>query len=201
VVFAAATALTAILSPLKNSLCRMTNADLVASRLHAEASREDFVVVYPWYFGISFDRYFQGPAAWSTMPPLADHRLHRYDLALARLEEDHAIQPLLDRIAATLRSGHQVWLAGRVEIPPPVHPRVPDLRLPARRNPGWNYAPYLENWQAQIEAFVSDHSTSFALVNPPAPERINANENMDLARASGWREAMDGTNPEPPSDK
>ena len=39
--------------------CRFTNVDLVAKRLMKEISPRDYVVVTPWYLGISFNRYYK----------------------------------------------------------------------------------------------------------------------------------------------
>ena len=43
---------------------RMTNLDLMASTLEAEARPDDLIVVLPWYCGITFQRYYRGPAPW-----------------------------------------------------------------------------------------------------------------------------------------
>ena len=42
-------------------------------RLTAEAGPKDFVIVAQWFCGLTFDRYYQGTAPWSTLPPLTDH--------------------------------------------------------------------------------------------------------------------------------
>ena len=48
---------------------RFTNIDLVAARLNKLVAKEDFVIVTPWYYGISFERYYRGPGDWVTVPP------------------------------------------------------------------------------------------------------------------------------------
>lgn len=91
---------------------RMTNVDLVAERIAAEARPEDLVVVTPWYMGISYLRYDRGPAPWMTAPDLPDHRIHRFDLLKGSKVD-------LGAIERTLRSGDRIWLAGRIETSPP----------------------------------------------------------------------------------
>src|SRR6185295_17447396 len=58
---------------------RQTNMDQVVAAL-GSPSPADLVVVTPWYYGVSFNRYYRGPAPWSTLPPLEDKSLHRPDL-------------------------------------------------------------------------------------------------------------------------
>jgi hypothetical protein len=116
---------------------RLTHVDLLARRLAAEAALGDLIVVAPWYCGITFDRYYKGSAAWSTLPPLQDHSLHRYDLLRAQLQNRDAIQPVLGQIAATLQAGNTVWVAGHMHIfragtPPPDD--LPPAPLPGS---GW----------------------------------------------------------------
>jgi len=64
---------------------RFTNVDLLAARVTAAAAPGDFVLVTPWFCGISFARYFHGPASWETLPPISDHVTHRYDLVLTQM--------------------------------------------------------------------------------------------------------------------
>ena len=59
---------------------RMTNLDLVAARLQAEAGPEDLIVIHKWFCGVTFNRYYHGQAPWSDGP--ADGRLP--DTALRR---------------------------------------------------------------------------------------------------------------------
>jgi len=51
---------------------RFTNIDAWSSALMIEAPREDFILVVPWFCGITFDHYFHGATPWTTIPPLAD---------------------------------------------------------------------------------------------------------------------------------
>jgi hypothetical protein len=169
---------------------RLTNVDLLARRLAAEASPGDFIVVAPWYCGLTFERYYKGSAAWSTLPPLQDHSLHRYDLLRAQLQNRHAIQPVLERIAATLQAGNTVWVAGhmyifRAGIPPPDD--LPPAPLPAS---GWLDGPYQRIWLVQLACFLGDHSRQLDRVYSSAAGEVNPNEDLELVQASGWQPSM-----------
>jgi hypothetical protein len=186
-VFAAGTALFAFPLARVSALSRFTNVDLLARKIMTEAAPEDYVVVTPWFCGISFDHYFHGPASWSTLPPLEDHRFHRFDLISAKLQRKDAIQPVLDRIAATLQAGHRVWLVGWIEILPPGTPPPPDLPPPPLKGWGWSQTPYTENWDAKLESYLGAHSRAFEMVEVPASSDVNPNEDLKLARAEGCK--------------
>ena len=49
---------------------RMTNVDLVASRLQAIGRPGDIILINPWYPLVSFNRYYRGPVPWMTVPSL-----------------------------------------------------------------------------------------------------------------------------------
>ncbi len=58
---------------------RQTNVDLIAAELRS-VGEQDLILVYPWYCGATFSRYYAGRARWTTLPPLEDQRLQRLDL-------------------------------------------------------------------------------------------------------------------------
>lgn len=91
---------------------RATSMDRVAAAAAAEAAPRDLVIVYPWYVGVSFSAYYHGAAPWTTLPSMADHTLHRYDLAKAAAEDRRTGADVAHRAAATLHAGGRVWLAG-----------------------------------------------------------------------------------------
>ena len=64
---------------------RQTNIDLIAAQLREQAGPNDLILVYPWYCGITFNRYYHGAAPWTTLPALSDPRIHRYDLLKEKL--------------------------------------------------------------------------------------------------------------------
>jgi hypothetical protein len=99
---------------------RQTNVDLVAKTLTRLADTRDLIVVTPWYNGISFGRYYKGSTDWATVPPIAAHEFHRFDLVkeeMSRPNPNDSLLPLLNRISRTLKEGHRVWVVGFLEAP------------------------------------------------------------------------------------
>jgi len=165
---------------------RMSNADLVARRLASAAAPGDLVLVSPWYYGVSFNRYYRGPASWMTLPDLPEHDVHRYDLLKARLAAPHPIDDVLAAVQRTLSGGHRVWLVGQLRLPPPG--QAPPVLPPAPASPaGWHDFPYVESWAMQLGADLRAHAGALALVPVPSPDPISPLENMTLAVAAGWR--------------
>ena len=191
--FVAATALIAITVAQRDLNCyRFTNVDLWSRQLTAEASPEDYVVVTPWYCGISFDRYFKNSTPWTTLPPLADNTTHRYDLVRIQMQNTNAIQPVLDQIKTTLRSGRRVWVvseAGLMDVPEPGTPSPYNLPPPPLKSWGWSSLPYTLEWLSQTAHFLGNHSRQFERVKGPATGGLHITENLDLFVASGWKDS------------
>jgi len=186
VALALALAATQLPGALPRLRMRMTNADLVARRLAAAAASGDLVVVAPWHFGISFDRYYRGPASWMTLPQVADHQMHRHDLLMARLAAVHPIDDVLEGARRTLAGGHRVWLVGELRLPPPG--RQPPILPPAPGTAwGWDDLPYGISWELQLGGLLRDHATSLQAVPVPSTDPISPLEHMALAVAAGWR--------------
>ena len=165
---------------------RFTNVDLVAQRLSSEAGPEDFIIVSPWYCGITFDRYYKGPASWNTLPPLQDHSIHRFDLVRKQIQKDGVIQPVFGQIVATLQSGHRVWVVGTMDIPNAGAPMPADLP-PAPLNYSGTDLHYTQNWTSQVAQFLSNHSGRFYQEYYTTNQNVNFVENMKLRVAEGWR--------------
>lgn len=168
---------------------RMTNVDLVAERIAAEAVPGDLVVVAPWYYGVSYLRYGGGSTPWMTVPDLADHRIHRYDLVKERMAQAEPLADVLGAVERTLRSGNRVWVVGEIEIPPPGTP-VPVLPPAPAAGSGWREQPYLQAWSLQLGAFLRDHATAGGrarLPSPPFNDPVNGYERLELLVFSGWR--------------
>jgi hypothetical protein len=165
---------------------RQTNADLVAREVAQSAAPQDLVVVLPWFYGVSFNRYYTGPARWLTLPDIADHRIHRYDLLKPRLASPHPLDDVLEEVAATLRSGHRVWVAGntawtriggQATMPPPA-PFSPA---------GWHDYPYMVSWSRSFGRFLARHASLIATVAVPAHRQPVSNlEDLQLEVAEGW---------------
>lgn len=144
--------------------CRFTNVDLAAEYLMKEASPQDYLLVTPWYLGISFDRYYQGAASWDTLPPVTDHSTHRFDLAQTAAEDRRASQPVLDHIANTLQAGHRVWVVGWMNVPQPGRPAA-----------------------TEEGRLLAEHSHSFEAVVLKSKSLISDFEEVSLLRATGWK--------------
>lgn len=193
-ILAAAIALLAVPVAHRNLNQRFTDVDVLARRVAAAASPRDFVLVTPWYCGVSFSRYFKSAAPWQTVPPLADHSIHRYDLLRKQMETPHALRPELDQITATLKSGHRVWVVGKMDIPRPGARRPADLPPPPLKGFGWSDFPYTLNWADQIAWFLKDHSLQFECVDAGTNENVNVNEDLKLFMARGWRSSSSDPN-------
>ena len=171
---------------------RQTDGDIVATQVSRSVAAGDLIVVNPWYYALTFSRYYHGAAPWTTLAGLNDYRYHRYDLLKLKLEAEHPEQPELDRVATTLRAGHRVWVVGWVPVfrlsdePPPELP-------PAPHGPsGWFDDPYTQSWGARLYYLLATRAQSVIPVPVDSKDRINPLENMGLTVASGWRGDEEG---------
>jgi hypothetical protein len=165
---------------------RFTNVDVLAQRLAAEASPQDYIIVTPWHCGVSFERYFKSATPWQTLPPLADHSTHRYDLLREQMKTPGALQSEWDQIAATLQGGHCVWVVGNLDIPRPGARRPADLPLPPLKGFGWSDYPYTLNWADQTAWYLKTHSRQYELVDTGTDGNVNPNEDLQLFKVKGW---------------
>jgi hypothetical protein len=164
--------------------CRQTNVDLVAADLATEGAPNDYVIVHPWYCGVAFQRYYKAAAPWTTLPPLEDYTLQRYDLLKAKLQTNDPIAPVIDKITATLQSGNRVWLVGNIPFSEEPLPKI----RPAPNNPwGWRDPPYSFHWGAQVTQFLSAHSQRSAVAIAPSTNCVNPNENLTVFLMTGWK--------------
>ena len=104
-ILAALTVTATFLFELPAVKCRQTNVDLMAARLSSEVAPNDYVVVYPFYCGVTFQRYYKATASWTTLPPLEDYTLQRWDLFKAKMQIKDPFAPVIDQITSTLNQG------------------------------------------------------------------------------------------------
>lgn len=163
---------------------RMTKMDEVARHLNQQAGAEDLIVVYPWYNGVSFQRYYGGKAAWTTLPELGDHRVHRYDLLKVRLQEIDPVQPVIDRVRQVMSAGGKIWVVGA--LPPPLPGETQPPRLPpAPESPtGWFDEPYTYAWGRQFEFFLRSHAREATTVEIGVGRRYSMYEDVPLVEIS-----------------
>jgi hypothetical protein len=163
--------------------CRQTNIDLIAAVLRAQAGPDDLILVHPWYYGISFERYANGKTPWLTIPDLADHRFHRYDLFKLKMQMENPLQPELDRIAATLQSGHRVWIIGWL---PFARTPPPDLGTAPNQFTGWLDEPYSQAWGESAGYLVSAHVEQVKAIPVASSNCVSDFENLPLVMVAGW---------------
>ena len=167
---------------------RRTNGDRVAARLAQNLSPDDLVVVHPWFYGLTFARYYHGSAVWKTLPPIEDYRFHRYDLIRPELQKTNAIQPVLEQAEAALRSGHRVWIVGEVPMPQSNTPPPVDLP-PAPQGPdGWLDSPYTRAWGAKLGYVLASHVTNTTRLIDPSTNAPKPWEGIGLTVVSGWND-------------
>jgi hypothetical protein len=163
-ILAALTISSAIVFDLPAMKCRQTNVDLIATRISTEVAPNDYVIVYPFYCGTTFNRYYKGAAPWTTLPPLEDYTLQRWDLFYAKIQTKDPIAPIIERAVSTLQSGNRVWFVGN-----PLVER------------SWF------DWGFQVTQFLSAHSRLSAVVIDPSTNCVNPFENLPVFVATGWK--------------
>jgi hypothetical protein len=180
--------LAAIMAPgiWRQAQVRMTNLDLVLAQLNREAGSDDLVLMHPWFCGPAFGRYYKSKAPWLTLPPLNDHTLQRLDLFKEQMQQDAPIQPVLEKMEATLRGGHVVWLVGYYPFSNPPRPPPPLPR--AGEGPGgWNEAPYMTVYGMQVAYFLQANALETKSFKLDSTQAVNPFENFPVMAVSGWR--------------
>jgi hypothetical protein len=167
---------------------RQTNADLVAAALRQHAGPQDLILVSPWYYGVALQRYYTNH--FDTIPPMAELRIHRYDLMKQAMLAENPIGPLLARVKQTLQSTNTFWVVGDFQFPPPglpqplLPPYVEDasMDVPA--------AHYFSSWMFQFSQMVQAHATSMGNleIQVPGGAAVSGLENMPVYVFRGWKE-------------
>jgi hypothetical protein len=166
---------------------RMTNGDLIAKYLNQVAAKEDFILVHPWFSGVTFNRYYSGKTPWSTLPPLSDFQVQRHDLFKEQMERNQPLRPVIEKIEATLRSGHSVWVVGYLPFSLPARP-APHLEPGKQTQTGWRGGPFMMVFGMEAAYFVQSHSSTVEAIKIEVDDPVNSYENQRLARISGWRD-------------
>jgi hypothetical protein len=165
---------------------RQTTIDAIASRLREEAKPHDLVLVYPWYFGITFNRYYHGAAPWTTVPALSDNRIHRYDLLKEKLAAPNPIKPLLDQVAQAVEGGNRVWIVGDLPKPQAGETVPPDLPPAPGGSVGWYDVPYSYVWGRQLDYFLVSHGYQAQPVPLTIRQAVNPYEEASLSVVKGF---------------
>jgi hypothetical protein len=182
--FAAVIVLTAGPTALDAANVKRTNLDSTAAQLAAHADPQDLILVHPWYCAATISRYFKGSTPWTTVPPLSDNPLHRYDLVKVEMQKAEPLRPVFDRITSTLQSGHKVWIVGGI----PLDGTAPIETRPAPNSPwGWLDSQYSIAWGSQVGAFLLSHAEHGVLVAEPAATGVDPLENLPVYYVVGWK--------------
>ena len=146
-------------------------------------------MVSPWEYAVSLNRYYHGPAEVITFPPIADHRFHRYDLALHQMKAAQPLEPAYRRMEEVLREGHNVFVVGRLpraklNVPPPI------LSLGYHEPDGtWHPGNYDWIWPLLTAYFIQSHAISGAglPLASSTSTRVQDYEDLTLGVVRGWR--------------
>jgi hypothetical protein len=166
---------------------RQTNVDIISRKLSEVAKNSDLIVVAPWQYGITFNRYYRGAAPWITLPAIDEHRVHRYDLLQQKMASPHPIDDVLGIVRNTLASGNRVWFVGGIRLPQPGE-RPRSLPPAPATGFGWDNVAYSESWREQLGAFVRAHAERGQSVPLSGAGPVNDFENVSLAVAQGWQD-------------
>jgi len=165
---------------------RQSNVDRIADRLNERAEPGDLIIVSPWYIGATFHRYYHGAAPWTTLPPLEETKLHRFDLLKQKMIEREPLSTLFAEIETSLRTGHRVWLVGGGWLIVPPDSKPPEIAPAPHPDSGWFAQPYLATWLLQTVVFLHTHRSSYSPVLLEGSEPISNLEGFELWVAKGW---------------
>ena len=165
---------------------RRTNIDLLAAKLETLAGKDDLVVLTRFYYGVSFGRYYKGSAPWVTLPEIADHSVHRYDMLKEKMMENEPIKPVLQKISKTLQNGHRVWLVGWLNFLRPGE--IPLVLPPAPNSPyGWSEGAYQSSWSAMAAFTLQTYGQSLEKISVLVDDPVSEFENLPLMVVRGKR--------------
>ncbi len=146
---------------------RKTSLDYIATDLPELQRPGNLIIISPWFYAITFQRYYHGPAEYLTIPPMDFIKYQKYEQIIPAMQNVHAMDPVLQRIAATLKSGHDVILLGDFEYPDS-NTTPPKLLPPApSAQSGWEDSPYYFSWRDQITFFLKSHTAGWKRIKAP----------------------------------
>lgn len=137
--------------PWPELLSRHTNVDDVAATLGARASPRDLVAVSPWFLGTSFQRYYRGPAAWTSIPALEHDPMMRYDLVKHAMQEPQTESGTGPVLREVLRRGGTLWFVSQRRWSNFTRVDAPDPPAPAPAPAGPDYVRFRSYWEREIE--------------------------------------------------
>jgi hypothetical protein len=165
---------------------RFTNADIVAATVGRVARAGDIILVNPWYYGVTFDRYYRGQAKWLTVPDIDYHRFHRYDLVLqasTSTDRESGVSSDITDAQAALKRGNSVFLVGSFPAmmggasPSPDPGAVPTTGDQITR----------AEWSASVDSSLR-HFGSVQQLPVRSSARFSNYENLRVSVLRGWKE-------------
>jgi hypothetical protein len=166
---------------------RRTNVDLIAEILEKEARAGDTIVLGRWYYGIPFQRYYHGNVQWVTIPPVAEHRFHKWDQLKEQMQSQGVMTPVLSPIEKSLRAGHQVWVVGEMIMPREGEALPKDAPRPDEGG-GWREMPYYDLWSKQMWSFLMSHAEKGREETPKNHDPVFISERLNLFLLNGWKD-------------
>lgn len=167
---------------------RMTNVDVVADHLMKNSSKEDLIIVSPFWIGHSFKYYFKGDTPWIIVPLVSQEDVH-YPLKKIRemmLSPDDAMKPVFQMMEETLKKGGRVWLAqtkggltgpdGPINLGPAPHPVY-----------GWSSILYGLTWAQEASYFLREHALNLSIEPMGIKGPVNQGEDLYCFKAYGWK--------------
>ncbi len=166
---------------------RVTNADVIADQVGKLARPGDRILVCPWTYGVSFHYYYRGQTPWTTLPPLDDNSIHRYDLIKERIVATDPIAPVLAELGEALRTGHRVWMVGWIDAPP--EGQAPPVLEPAPGDSraGWDEATYMYSWALQVGDYLRAHGVRATDAPRHLDQKVATLEDLKLYCIQGWQ--------------
>lgn len=158
---------------------RQSNLDLVATYLRQYARPGDLIVVYPWHYGVSFDRYYDGAVPFMTVPDVAGHDFHRFDQLEELMRDPELIKPGYRRIYQTLQAGGGVWLVGHPADETPEQFPVP--RAARDDDPSsWRDGFYTALSGLQLRWVLAQSSPTATTIPPLTEQRVRDYEDAPV---------------------
>jgi hypothetical protein len=179
-------ALIAIPIAWKHLQVRQTDVDIIASMLSERVARDDFVVVNPYYCGLTFQRYYRGAASWTTVPPIRELGVHRFDLLKQEMKSADPLRPVYAAIEKTLRSGNCVWWVGNFDAPRRGEP-LARLEPASDRSAVGAMEKYQREWTLELGDYAMNHVTEASRVDLAIAQPLSPYEDAMLQRSKGWR--------------
>ncbi len=165
---------------------RASNIDLAAAVISKQASEDDVVIVWPAPDGITFQRYLRRPLDWIAIPQVEHFPAQPGDDLLAPFREAGALQPVIEKVEAALKSNRRVWLASTWPLQLPRGPVPPVLPLSAANPRKMGY--FLRGWGYLLAQEFQMHAAHISKVNLPNDQSISAYEEANVLVFEGWKD-------------